>query len=82
MGVGHHQSWALVARPDGCHVTTEATLSGLVARMWSAKLQQWLQGNLDTWVRLLKLEAEARGSEDDGFDEVNAAGSGESAGSA
>ena len=60
MGIGHSQSWSVAARADGCYIATEASLSGVVARIWSAKLQQWLQGNLDTWVRLLKLEAEAR----------------------
>ncbi|MFV2064995.1 MAG: SRPBCC family protein [Chloroflexota bacterium] len=65
MGISHQQAWHLEPRTGGCHVTVEQAMSGLLARILSGRLQQRLQGDLDTWVRLLKLEAEERSSDDD-----------------
>ena len=65
MGIGHQQVWRIEQRPDGCHVSTARSMTGLLARLFSGRLQQRLQGDLDTWVQLLKLEVETRTSDDD-----------------
>ncbi len=65
MGIRHERSWRLAEHPLGCHVTTEQSMSGLVARLLPGRLQQWLQRELDTWLQLLKLEAEARARADE-----------------
>ena len=44
---------------------TAQTMSGPLARLVAGRLQQWLQRELDTWLQLLKLEAEARARVDD-----------------
>jgi uncharacterized protein YndB with AHSA1/START domain len=60
MSLRHHQSWHIVVRPGGCVVTADEVMTGLAARLFSKRLKRTLQQDLDTWVGLLKLEAEAR----------------------
>jgi uncharacterized protein YndB with AHSA1/START domain len=62
--MGHRQTWQLQADADGTHVVTDASMSGLGARLFRKRLNQRLQGDLDALVRLLKLEAEARATEE------------------
>jgi hypothetical protein len=48
----------------GSHVRVEASLSGLVARLFRRRLQARLGDELDSFTRLLKLEAEMRSFEE------------------
>lgn len=65
MGIRHEQIWRIEARGEGCHVSTSQSLRGLLARVAAARLRQRAQTSLDTWIRLLKLEAEARVEDED-----------------
>ncbi len=56
-------AWQIDPVPGGVHVVTDATMSGLSARLFHTRLRQRLQGELDALVQLLKLEAEARVTE-------------------
>lgn len=64
LAVGHRQTWQLEARDGGTHVTTDAAMSGLGARLFRGRLKERLQGELDAVVQLLKLEAETRSVEE------------------
>ncbi len=54
------QSWRLQAGPAGSHVLAVASMRGLGARLFRRRLDERLRGELDSLVRLLKLEAETR----------------------
>ncbi len=56
-------AWQIDPAPEGVRVVADATMSGLSARLFDARLRQRLQGELDALVQLLKLEAEARAME-------------------
>ena len=70
--MGHKQAFELEGTEDGCHVVAEATLSGLGAWLFKARLDERLHADLDAMLHLLRLEAETRVAEDQGQ-----AGSGE-----
>lgn len=73
MGVGHDRSWRLEEGSGACHVITEQSLSGILARLFSGRLLGWSQRELDIWVHLLKLEAESGRGKSDAYDDVDAA---------
>ncbi len=54
------QSWRVAAGATGSRVRTDASMSGLGARLFRRRLNERLQGELDALVSLLKLEAEVR----------------------
>jgi uncharacterized protein YndB with AHSA1/START domain len=61
--MAHRQTWTIRPVPGGCEVTTRASLSGIGAWLFKARLDPRLQGELAAVVQLLKLETEARISE-------------------
>ena len=61
--MSHRQAWRIEARPIGTHVSTDASMGGLGARLFKRRLNERLRGEVDALVRLLKLEAEARSIE-------------------
>ena len=65
LGVRSDQSWRLEERPGGSHIRAEQSLSGLVVRLLTSRFQERAQADLDTWTRLLKLEAETRTRDDE-----------------
>ncbi len=77
MSVSHARSWRLEERAGACHVSTEQSLSGIVVRLFSGRLLQWSQRELDIWVHLLKLEAESRRPEGGVADDPDATRQGE-----
>lgn len=58
--MAHRQEWSIHPTPDGCTVTTTASLSGIGARLFTTRLAVRLQAELAAVVQLLKLETEAR----------------------
>lgn len=58
------QAWSIEAVEDGCHVRGDASLSGIGARLFKARLEQRLRADLAAVVQLLKLEAETRRAEE------------------
>jgi len=50
------------SQAEGSHVSVDASLSGVIARVFRRRLQTWLQDDLDSLLRLLRLEAEMRSS--------------------
>ncbi len=65
MAMRQRQTWRIEPRQEGegTHVTTDATMTGLGARLFTVRLNGRLQGELDALVHLLKLEAEVRSTE-------------------
>lgn len=63
LAMRQQQAYRLEASPEGSHVTADASLSGIGARLFRGRLAERLQGELDALVQLLKLEAEARAVE-------------------
>jgi len=66
MAMRQRQTWRIEPRQEGegTHVTTDATMTGLSARLFRVRLNERLQGELDALVHLLKLEAEVRSTEE------------------
>ena len=62
--VRERQTWRLESNATGTHASIDATLTGLGARLFRARLAERLQGELDAMVQLLKLEAEVRSVEE------------------
>jgi len=58
--IGHQQAWHIEPRDRGCHITADASTTGLTARVLKGRVIRRLQGELDAWTQLLKLEAETR----------------------
>jgi hypothetical protein len=56
------QTFRIEPTQSGCHVSVDATLSGVLARILRRRLQARVQAELDSVVRLLRLEAEVRSS--------------------
>lgn len=71
----HRQVWRVERGPSGTAASAHASLSGLGAWLFRRRLTERLQGELDALVQLLKLEAEARASEERA-DEAQAAAAG------
>lgn len=69
MGIGHRQAWRIEPHSEGCLVVVDASMSGPIARLLKGRLGRRLQGDLDTWLGLLKLEAESRAPEAGGEEE-------------
>lgn len=63
LAMGHRQAWWIETRPGGTHVSTDASMGGIGARLFKRRLNERLRGEVDALVRLLKLEAEARSTE-------------------
>lgn len=61
--MSHRQIWTIEPQRDGCRVETQASLSGVGAWLFKARLDERLQADLGAVVQLLKLEAEAREDE-------------------
>ena len=57
------QTFRIDPTPSGCRVSVDATLSGVLARILRRRLQARVQAELDSVVRLLRLEAEVRAAE-------------------
>ena len=64
LALRHRQAWRIESTDGHCHVSTSASISGLGARLFKARLNERLQGDLEAMVQLLKLEAEVRSSEE------------------
>lgn len=58
------QVWHIEPDAAGSHVSLDASLSGLVARVFHRRWQVRLQDDLDSLVQLMKLEAEVRSAEE------------------
>jgi hypothetical protein len=56
------QACRIGSHVEGSHVSIEASLNGVIARVFRRRLQTWLQDDLDSLLRLLRLEAEVRSS--------------------
>ncbi len=56
------QACRIVSQAEGSHVSVDASLDGVIARVFRRRLQAWLQADLDSLLRLLRLEAEVRSS--------------------
>ncbi len=56
------QTCRIGSHAEGSHVSIDASLSGLIARVFRRRLQTSLQDDLDSLLRLLRLEAEVRSS--------------------
>jgi hypothetical protein len=58
------QAWRIEPVPVGSRVSLDASLGGLLARVFRRRLQVRLQDDLDSLVRLMRLEAEVRSTEE------------------
>jgi hypothetical protein len=56
------QACRIGSQAEGSHVSVDASLNGVIARVFRRRLQAWLQADLDSLLRLLRLEAEVRSS--------------------
>ncbi len=65
LAIRQRQSWRVEAGSTGSHVRTDASMSGLGARLFRRRLNERLQGELDALVSLVKLESEVRCSAPD-----------------
>lgn len=63
LAVRLQQAYRLETSPEGSHVTVDASLSGIGARLFRDRLTERLQRQLEALVQLLKLEAETRAAE-------------------
>ncbi|CAN5438206.1 hypothetical protein BH24CHL9_BH24CHL9_08660 [soil metagenome] len=63
LGLRAIHAWRIEERPGGCAVTTEASLSGLPARLLPGRMRRLTQQDLEAWVHLLKLEVEVRAAD-------------------
>ncbi len=61
--MSQRQLWRIDQGSDRSHVRTEASMSGLGARLFKGRLSERLQAELDATVQLLKLEAEVRSTQ-------------------
>jgi hypothetical protein len=64
MAMDLHQWWRIEPVAAGSRVSLDASLGGLVARLFSRRLQVRLQEDLDSLAQLMKLEAEVRSNEE------------------
>ena len=62
--VRQRETWRIEAGPSGTHVEIRAQMTGIGAHLFKHRLGERLQGDLDALVHLLRLEAEARSSEE------------------
>lgn len=62
--LSHRQVWHIEPAAGHCHVSTDASISGLSARLFKARLNERLHGDVEAMVQLLKLEAEVRSAEE------------------
>ena len=74
--IRERQTWHLEPDTAGTRASIDATLTGLGARLFRARLQERLQGELDAVVQLLKLEAEVRLAEEHEAEERRASDDG------
>jgi uncharacterized protein YndB with AHSA1/START domain len=58
--LGERVTWRLEPTEQGTHVEVEAQMTGPVSRLFRRRLDARLQRVMDSLVRLLRLEAEAR----------------------
>ena len=62
--ITERQAWTIEPSADGCHVHSQASLSGIGAWLFKSRLETRLKADLEAVVMLLKLEAESRVTED------------------
>ena len=62
--LGERQTWHFEPTPQGVRVSVIAEMTGLAARLFRRRLQTRLQDVMDALVQLLRLEAEARSTEE------------------
>lgn len=61
---GERQTWLLEAIPTGTHVSVHAQMTGIGSRLFKRRMAERLPRVLDAVVQLLRLEAEARATEE------------------
>lgn len=61
--LGERQTWRLEPTENGTQVSVHAEMTGLVSRLLQRRLGERLQAVVDSVLRLLRLEAEARSLE-------------------
>ncbi|MGD8683408.1 MAG: SRPBCC domain-containing protein [Chloroflexota bacterium] len=64
LALGEWQKWQIEPGPAGTRVSVQAKMTGPVSRLFQRRLDARLQRVLDAVVQLLRLEAEARATED------------------